>query len=44
MTETVIATGPIKVFHNNVWRMNRDDLRAITLFETCTSTASTAPA
>ncbi len=33
MTETVISTGPIKVFHNNVWRMNRDDLRAATLFE-----------
>ena len=34
MTETVMATGPIKVFHNNVWRMNRDDLHAATLFET----------
>ena len=34
MTETVMATGPIKVFHNNVWRMNRDDLNANTLFET----------
>jgi hypothetical protein len=34
MTETVMATGPIKVFHNNVWRMNRDDLYASTLFET----------
>lgn len=33
MTETVISTGPIKVFHNNVWRMNRDDLHAATLFE-----------
>ena len=33
MTQTVISTGPIRVFHNNVWRMNRDDLRAITLFE-----------
>lgn len=33
MTETVMATGPIKVFHNNVWRMNRDDLYASTLFE-----------
>jgi hypothetical protein len=33
MTETVMSTGPIKVFHNNVWRMNRDDLRATTLFE-----------
>jgi hypothetical protein len=33
MTETVVATGPIRVFHNNVWRMNRDDLRAATLFE-----------
>jgi hypothetical protein len=34
MRETVISTGPVKVFHNNVWRMNRDDLRAPTLFET----------
>ncbi len=34
MTETVVASGPIKVFHNNVWRMNRDDLHAATLFET----------
>ena len=33
MTGTVISTGPIKVFHNNVWRMNRDHLRAATLFE-----------
>ena len=33
MTQTVVSTGPIKVFHNNVWRMNRDDLRAATLFE-----------
>ena len=33
MTETVVSTGPIKVFHNNVWRMNRDDLHAATLFE-----------
>ena len=33
MTQTVISTGPIRVFHNNVWRMNRDDLRAATLFE-----------
>ena len=32
--ETVITTGPLKVFHNNVWRMNQDDLRAATLFET----------
>jgi hypothetical protein len=32
-TETVISTGPVKVFHNNVWRMNRDDLLAPTLFE-----------
>ncbi|MDQ3966502.1 MAG: alkaline phosphatase family protein [Actinomycetota bacterium] len=32
--ETVISTGPIKVFHNNIWRMNRDDLRVATLFET----------
>ncbi|MCA1728581.1 MAG: alkaline phosphatase family protein [Actinobacteria bacterium] len=34
MRDTVISTGPLKVFHNNVWRMNRDDLRAPTLFET----------
>jgi predicted AlkP superfamily pyrophosphatase or phosphodiesterase len=33
MTETVMASGPIRVFHNNVWRMNRDDLYAATLFE-----------
>ena len=33
MMETVISTGPVKVFHNNVWRMNRDDLHAATLFE-----------
>ena len=33
MRETVISTGPVKVFHNNVWRMNRDDLGAATLFE-----------
>ena len=33
MRETVISTGPVKVFHNNVWRMNRDDLHAATLFE-----------
>jgi hypothetical protein len=33
MTETVMASGPIRVFHNNVWRMNRDDLHAATLFE-----------
>ena len=33
MRETVISTGAIKVFHNNVWRMNRDDLHAATLFE-----------
>ncbi|MGH3090010.1 MAG: alkaline phosphatase family protein [Rubrobacteraceae bacterium] len=32
-TETVISSGPIRVFHNNVWRMNRDDLLATTLFE-----------
>ncbi len=32
-TETVLGAGPIKVFHNNVWRMNRDHLRATTLFE-----------
>ena len=34
MRETVISTGPVKVFHNNVWRMNRDDLHAPTVFET----------
>ena len=33
MRDTVISTGPVKVFHNNVWRMNRDDLSADTLFE-----------
>jgi hypothetical protein len=33
MTATVMASGPIRVFHNNVWRMNRDDLHAATLFE-----------
>src|SRR5918997_4432628 len=32
--ETVVSTGPLKVFHNNVWRMNRDDLDAPTIFET----------
>jgi hypothetical protein len=32
--ETVISTGPLKVFHNNVFRMNRDDLDAPTIFET----------
>lgn len=32
--ETVISTGPLKVFHNHVWRMNRDHLSAATLFET----------
>ena len=31
--ETVMSTGPLKVFHNNVWRMNRDDLLAPTIFE-----------
>nr|MBA3474193.1 alkaline phosphatase family protein [Rubrobacter sp.] len=30
MRDTVISTGPVKVFHNNVWRMNRDDLSAPT--------------
>ena len=34
MTETVITSGPLQVLHNNVWRMNRDDLHADTLFET----------
>jgi hypothetical protein len=34
MTETVITSGPLQVLHNNVWRMNRDDLYANTLFET----------
>ena len=33
MTETVITSGPLQVLHNNVWRMNRDDLYADTLFE-----------
>lgn len=32
-TETVLAGGPIRVFHNHVWRMNRDDLLAPTVFE-----------
>ncbi|MBA3610175.1 MAG: alkaline phosphatase family protein [Rubrobacter sp.] len=32
-TGTVIGSGPIKVFHNNVWRMNRDHLSAPTIFE-----------
>ena len=32
-TETVISTGALTVFHNNVWRMNRDDLLAPTIFE-----------
>jgi hypothetical protein len=34
MRDTVLSTGPLKVFHNNVWRMNRDDLCAPTVFET----------
>src|ERR687893_1213683 len=34
MTQTVITAGPLQVLHNNVWRMNRDDLYADTLFET----------
>jgi hypothetical protein len=34
MTETVITSGALQVLHNNVWRMNRDDLYADTLFET----------
>ena len=33
MRETVISSGPVKVFHNNVWRMNRDHLQAPTIFE-----------
>ncbi|MCL6438602.1 MAG: alkaline phosphatase family protein, partial [Rubrobacteraceae bacterium] len=33
MTETVIRSGPIKVFHNNVYRLNRDDLLVPTIFE-----------
>jgi hypothetical protein len=33
MTETVITSGPLQVLHNNVWRMNRDDLYADTIFE-----------
>ena len=32
-TETVLGVGPIKVFDNNVWRMNRDHLQAETIFE-----------
>ena len=32
-TETVLGVGPIKVFHNNVWRMNRDHLQVETVFE-----------
>src|SRR3712207_8942315 len=34
MAETVITSGALQVLHNNVWRMNRDDLYADTLFET----------
>lgn len=33
MRETVFSSGPLKVFDNNVWRMNRDHLSAPTLFE-----------
>ena len=33
MRETVLSSGPLKVFDNNVWRMNRDHLTAPTLFE-----------
>jgi hypothetical protein len=33
MRETVVSSGPLKVFHNNVWRMNRDHLLAPTVFE-----------
>lgn len=33
MRETVLSTGPVKVFNNNVWRMNRDHLDAPTFFE-----------
>ncbi len=33
MRETVLSSGPLKVFDNNVWRMNRDHLSAPTLFE-----------
>lgn len=33
MRETVLSSGPLKVFDNNVWRMNRDHLCAPTLFE-----------
>lgn len=33
MRETVLSSGPLKVFDNNVWRMNRDHLSASTLFE-----------
>lgn len=33
MRETVVSSGPVRVFHNNVWRMNRDHLLAPTMFE-----------
>ena len=33
MRETVISSGPLKVFDNNVFRMNRDHLSAPTVFE-----------
>lgn len=32
-TSTVLKTGPVRIFHNHVWRMNRDDLLPPTLFE-----------
>lgn len=32
-TSTVIRTGAVQVFHNHVWRMNRDDLLPPTIFE-----------
>ncbi len=32
-TSTVIRTGAVQVFHNHVWRMNRDDLMPPTVFE-----------
>lgn len=33
MRETVLSSGPLRVFENNVWRMNRDHLAAPTIFE-----------
>ena len=39
MTETVISTGPIKVFHNNVWRMNRTTCTRRPCSRACTTAA-----